>query len=291
MAYAKAEGDDKTLQEELLALQQAAAQEDRAQHECMAAIERAQVAVSALQGELLEADEDDREAPDSEMEALRKELAACEDEAARAEEEARAREEEAAEQDEALERTRAAAAALQAKLDACLPADASEDEVGEGEVVADLAMDHADEALDYRIKHGSLAVGAGWAEARDRRIDDIGVSSPCRLVVDAESLHDPGSEVLDHDVAARHQIEHDGQTVVGARVHGKAAFASIAVRVEPTDVLDSVHPGQFTSDRLDLDDVGPLLSQDLRRQWAGDDLAEVEHRDSFEWSPHAPHAT
>ena len=100
MSYAKAEFDDKTLQEELLALQQAAAQEDWAQHECMAAIERAQVAVSALQGELLEADEDDGEAPDSEMEALRNELAACEDEAARAEEEARAREEEAAEQDE-----------------------------------------------------------------------------------------------------------------------------------------------------------------------------------------------
>ena len=47
MSYAKAEFDDKTLQEELLALQQAAAQEDWAQHECMAAIERAQVAVSA----------------------------------------------------------------------------------------------------------------------------------------------------------------------------------------------------------------------------------------------------
>ena len=222
MAYAKAEGDDKTLQEELLALQQAAAQEDRAQHECMAAIERAQVAVSTLQGEL-EADEDDGEAPDSEMEALRKELAACEDEAARAEEEARAREEEAAEQDEALERTRAAAAALQAKLDACLPADASEDEVGEGE---DWEGDDGAEMTEDEL---GLAPGPffSWAQAAEAKARE------------AEELR---AQLLQQDCAARRRtaeqqaarfLAHGGGTgAAGAGEEGEEEVKAVLMELQ-----------------------------------------------------------
>ena len=147
-------------------------------------------------------------------------------------------------------------------------------------------MHDADETLDHRIEHGPLAVGAVGAESGDRAVDDIGVAGSDGVEVDAQPFDHPWPEVLHDDIAARRQAEHDLDPVRGREIDGETAFTPIAVGVQPPDVVGPGHAGEFTADRFDLDHLGTLLGQDLGGQWPGHHLAEIEHPDSFEWSPH-----
>ena len=147
-------------------------------------------------------------------------------------------------------------------------------------------MHDANETLDHRIEHGSLAVGAVGAETGDRAVDDIGIAGGDGVEVNAQPFHHPRPEVLHNDVAALRQAEHDLDPVGGRKIDGETAFTPIAVCVQPPDVVGPGHAGEFTADRFDLDHLGTLLGQDLGGQRAGHHLAEIEHPDSFEWSPH-----
>ena len=172
-----------------------------------------------------------------------------------------------------------------------LVSDERTDEIGERQRFAHLAVHHSSQTLDDRIEHRPLTVRTGRTEARDRGVDDLGVAGSCGGVIDSQSFDDTGSEVLDDDIGIGHQVQNDRKAVFGAGVDGEAAFPAIAVGVQATNVMHPENPSELTADRFDLDDVGPLISQDLCRQWTRHDLTEIEQTDSFKWSPHGGDVT
>ena len=107
------------------------------------------------------------------------------------------------------------------------------------------------------------------------------------FVVEADRLHDAGAEVVDDDVGGVDQAHQDfaalgfldrepdtflrsigGEEEVAVVTLGVAAVAQLAARI---------------FDRLDLENLGAVIAEDLRAERTGQVSREIDDLDSGEW--------
>jgi len=141
---------------------------------------------------------------------------------------------------------------------------------------------HGGEARD-RL-HDGIVCGLGGerpllAEAAERDIDDVRPDGADIRLADAEPVHHARAKVLDEHVRRRgeplqqrhalglFQVQHDGAlvaVVVQERRRESALPVAAAAR-------------QVPAPRFDLDDVGALVAEDLRRHRPRNHIGEIDH--------------
>src|SRR5437762_553341 len=118
--------------------------------------------------------------------------------------------------------------------------------------------------LAERVESRTVAIGAVLPEAGDGYENDVLLQLAEAVVAEAHLLHDPGAEVLQHDVGGRHQGGENLLAALGAHVEAEAFLAAVVDR--EIDALAAHHrfgaAGFFATDLLDLDDLGAEIRQD-----------------------------
>ena len=102
-------------------------------------------------------------------------------------------------------------------------------------------------------------VGALLSEARQRAVDDAGVSRAEGLVVDAEALDDAGPVAFDNGVGAVSELEEDLDAAGGAKIEIEAALVAEVDAVAG----DRVRPAPLLCEAGldDGDDVGAVVGE------------------------------
>jgi len=146
-------------------------------------------------------------------------------------------------------------------------------------------------ALDRVVVARPIAVGTRLPEARDAAIHQARIDRAQRLVVQAIALHVADLEVLDEDVAMRHQRAHQRlagglRDVAGDRalvavgtqvIGGFSTLAAIGLHEEGWAPAAGVVAAART---LDLDHVGAQVGQVLGAPGAGQHAREVQDADA-----------
>ena len=187
-------------------------------------------------------------------------------------------------------------------LAAAQPADVgAEDAVQRGDAAGDVVHRDADlgwpparvaghhhdagHALRDDVVAAALAVGAGLAEARHRRVDQAGVGLREAVVVDAQALDHAGPEVLHHDVGAGGQLQERLLAARVLQVERHAALVAVEHREAVGLVVDlrvEAARGVAVGEALDLDHVGAQIPEHHRAVGAGHHAGEVDHLHAFE---------
>ena len=120
------------------------------------------------------------------------------------------------------------------------------------------------------------AIGPRGAEPRDRAVDQPGIGGAEDIVRQSELLHDAGPIILEQDVGAREEPQHDGSARFGAQVELNAALAAVVC-----DEVRAVLPAPETPERValrgfDLDHVGAEIGQHQPRERCRDHRAELD---------------
>ena len=143
-------------------------------------------------------------------------------------------------------------------------------------------------ALRQQVLAGQLDPGPARAVSGHAGVDDAWIERAHRLEAQADALHHPGAEVLDHHVGARDQLPHLVQIPRTLQVRGVRPLVAVdgveqrAVAVD-LEVRDVELPAQLPLDRaLDLDHGGPQVGQPQRCARPGQELAEIEDQQAFE---------
>src|SRR5437899_10757994 len=139
---------------------------------------------------------------------------------------------------------------------------------------------HPGERLHQRVVSGAVASRGAGSEGRDGAVDDRGVALAEPVVTEAELLRLPGPEAA-YDAVG---LVTEAQQRIAAGRGLEAAPHAALVAVDRTEhgalaVDERRHaPGVLAAvGRLDLDDVGAEVSEDLARQRAGEVRADVQH--------------
>ncbi|GJE59985.1 hypothetical protein MPOCJGCO_2094 [Methylobacterium trifolii] len=153
-------------------------------------------------------------------------------------------------------------------------------------------------ALEDQVVARPVRVRSGQAEARDAAIDQAGIVLPQPLEAEAEPVHRPGPEVLDHHVGGGGQPQ--DQVPAGRRLEVDGAALLVPVDRQEVGAL-AAEEGRPVGARLvapsrllDLDHVGAEIAELHRREGAGDHPAEVEDSHACQgrgvrpWHPQDP---
>src|SRR5206468_9885021 len=138
---------------------------------------------------------------------------------------------------------------------------------------------HAARGLGDHVEALVLVVRTGEPEALDARDDDARVRRAQPVVVEAQPLHQPGREILHHDVGALDHPQEPPAGGGGADAAGHAALVGVEDEEEhrvEAGHLGPVAPRLLAARRLDLEDVGPEPAEELRAGGARFELREVE---------------
>src|SRR5207248_3265998 len=95
-------------------------------------------------------------------------------------------------------------------------------------------------------------------------------------VVHPESLQDAHSRVVEHDIGSPYQRVERLTRVRRCQIDGEVTLTSV---VDESRLAEGVAQGCF-----DFDDVGSKFGQQGSRVRPGEDRAEVQHAQSFEWT-------
>jgi len=133
----------------------------------------------------------------------------------------------------------------------------------------------ADDALPCRQSRARIVRG----EAGQRAVDQRRVRREQPLGAEAETIHDPGTEVFDEYVGGRGELLGDCAVVLGRQVERDAALATVPDRVRRRVV-------QRSSGRVDTDHFGALIAEHHRGQRPGDVLPEVDDADAIQRTSH-----
>jgi hypothetical protein len=135
--------------------------------------------------------------------------------------------------------------------------------------------------LPVLVRIGPFGPNAGADGKGDARID-----RRQRLVAEPHTLHDPGAEVVDDDIAAFDEPADDGASRFRPQVQRDAALVAVEAaenRVQRTGrVLDRPARQIARAKAFDLDHVGAPVTKHLRAARAEHDLREVDDLDPFE---------
>ena len=136
-------------------------------------------------------------------------------------------------------------------------------------VRARLHRGEAGERLHERIVDGLLRIGADFAEARHRNVDDPRRHGADRVLADPEPLDDAGPEILHEDVGPGGDAQQRRASRVGLQVEHHRALVAIVVQERGAHAAAPVGRAArviAAARRLDLDDVGALVAEHHRRQ-------------------------
>ena len=141
---------------------------------------------------------------------------------------------------------------------------------------------HAADGLQHRVVAGQAAQRAVGAEAGDAAEHQARVTRrQCLLVAQTPALHGAGQEVLHQHVGVGQQaVQYLLRAGVG-QVQADGFLAPVQRR-EIGGITRGIErgpePAGFVAGRgLDLDDLGPVVCQDLRAQGAGEHPRQVHH--------------
>ena len=139
---------------------------------------------------------------------------------------------------------------------------------------------HATHRFADRAEARPVAVRAGLAEAGQTNHDQSRVDGRERVVAEAPFLERAGSEILDDDVGFPGEPPRDLLAVRGTQIHGhRLLVARLDVPPQRRAFVQQAPLAQRISrpGRFELDDFGAELREELRREWPGDELAQLEH--------------
>ncbi len=128
--------------------------------------------------------------------------------------------------------------------------------------------------------------GAGIVlrETGQRAVDQPRIDRPHRLCAQAQTVHHPGTEVLDHDIGGLDQPPRGREPLVGLQIEDDAALVAVQERVGHP-VIDR------STGRVDMNHVSTLISEHHRGQWPRDVVPEVDYPKASERTAHVspPH--
>ena len=147
--------------------------------------------------------------------------------------------------------------------------------VGAAGRVADAADGLADAA-----EPGLAGARAGLAEARDVDEHDRRVGLGQHVVAEPPLVEPARPEVLDHDVARRRQPPHHGAGPLVAQVERDRPLVAPDGRPPQAVTVagDAPAPHRVAlAGRLDLDDLGAVVAEQLAGERPGDETAQLQH--------------
>src|SRR6266851_3394586 len=140
--------------------------------------------------------------------------------------------------------------------------------------------------LSDHVKGEEVLVGAIVAEALNRDVDDARVDLAHDVVTKAEPLDDPGSKILDKDIALLHQPAQNGATLLMLEIGGDAALVGVeqheVMRVDPLLVGRGAASLLALGRLLDLDHLGAEPGQGQGAGCPGLKLGQVHHSDAVQ---------
>ena len=157
-------------------------------------------------------------------------------------------------------------------------------------VVAVGRVEPGEGAAGGPVRH-VLGVGAVLAEPAERHHDHVGVDGPQVVDPVAQRRHRAGREVVDHHVGAGHQATDDLAGGLAAQVERQAALVGVVDLEQAVGVGRRLDVGRVERQpaeqaevlgRLQADDVGAEVGEQLGAVGAGPDPGEVADADALE---------
>ena len=149
--------------------------------------------------------------------------------------------------------------------------------------------EHAPHPLHDHVQGRPLGVGPRLSEAGDGGVDEPGIVAPQHLVPQAQSVHGPRAEVLQHHVRSLGHLNKQLPAPGRRQVQGHAPLAPVDAH-EVGAVIAHERPvasGLVSRARLlDLDNVGAQVRQHHGAEGAGQDPAQVQDSHTFQRSGH-----
>ena len=147
------------------------------------------------------------------------------------------------------------------------------------------------QGLYHGIIDPGMGIGALFAEATDRHVDQSGIGCTQRILTEAHPFNGAGSEVLQEDICIPGQLQQYGLAFLGLEVQGNGLLAPVAGKKSRVDALVSraqmTH--LFTGQGFHLDDPSTLVRQHHGSHRPRYHAGEVQHLQSIEcahyWSP------
>src|SRR5689334_7848917 len=152
-------------------------------------------------------------------------------------------------------------------------------------VLAQIEAEDARERLHTDVVARPVPLRAGLAVSGDRRVDDPWVALLDGIVVDAEPLHDTGTERLDHDIGSLGEGEEGLAPLRRLQIDDDALLPAMGV-AEP-DALAAGAVAQMTGRlalprRLDLDHLRAVVGHHHREMRTGQEHREIDDANAFE---------
>ena len=156
---------------------------------------------------------------------------------------------------------------------------------GQRLVVVALAPHHARQRLRENVLPALVGERPGLAEAGAEGADDARIDLGELVVAKAHALHHAGAEIVDDDVGVAHEIVDDRLAVGLAQIERDRALVAVEAAehriVEPVGIVGDRGAREIAgAGPLDLDDVGAVVGEHLRRARAQHHLGEIDDADA-----------
>jgi len=147
--------------------------------------------------------------------------------------------------------------------------------------------DEAAAALDDVVKSGTAGEWAVLAVAVCRAVDEARVDLAQALPSEAEPRHRLRTHIVHQNVALPDQRQQHRRRFLLFQIEHERAFVAVEIEKDMAHLAMPRGSGiahDVAVRRFDLDDVGPEIGEDLRRQRPEDDRGQIENLDPRERS-------
>jgi hypothetical protein len=144
---------------------------------------------------------------------------------------------------------------------------------------------HAGHRLRQHVLTAFVRIGAGEAEAGTDRVDQPRIDLAQLLIAEAHAVHHAGAEIVHHHVGAADQVHQRRPIIRLAQVEHHRALVAVERAIDRADqpgrIVGNCGARQVTGRRaLDLDHVGAVVAEHLRRDRPHHHLGEVDDPDA-----------
>ena len=128
-----------------------------------------------------------------------------------------------------------------------------------------------------------MGIGAVLTKSTDRYINQLGIECPHDRLTKSHAINGTRPEVLDQDIGICCEVKKHLLPLVGLQVHPDGALAAVTREKRGRDFVDRrSHMAHLLSCRgLNLDHVGPLISEHHCRDGPGDHTGQIQHFDAL----------
>src|SRR5690606_19590822 len=147
----------------------------------------------------------------------------------------------------------------------------------------------ASHRLHHLVERGTLRIGPGAAEPGHRAGDDARVDRAQRCVIDAETLGDAHTEIVENHVGAAYQVFEHGQARFAFQVDAYAVLVPVQRQVVRAHAVAGIVGIAFQqparafpmAGRLDLDGTRAQVGKQHGAVGAGQHVGQVQYGDVF----------